>query len=63
MARIYWFKSTNTDAFTSTKVQILTHLAEQGNEEGVYKKFMHMLVQLVKRDIETSKYVCVCVCA
>ncbi len=48
--------------------------ATDGGEEGVYEKFMNMLVQLVKGDIETSKfegitcvyvyicmYVCVCV--
>ena len=29
VARIFWDKSTNTDAFTGTKVQILTHLAAQ----------------------------------
>jgi len=53
---------------------ILLHRATDGGEEGVYEKFMNMLVQLVKGDIETSKfegitcvyvyicmYVCVCV--
>ena len=43
---LYWYKRTNTDAFTGTKVQILTQLGINSEEETDGLTALHMAAQV-----------------